>query len=157
MIRYALRCDNGHAFESWFQSSATYDSQRKRKLVSCPICESAAVEKAIMAPRVAAKSNKRAPISEPTATAVAPAPAEPMALISPQEQELRSKLRELRDFIVSKAENVGEKFPDEARRMHYGDTEHRPIYGEASLDEAKALIEEGVEVAPLPIMPDDRN
>jgi hypothetical protein len=151
MIRYALRCDKGHAFESWFQSSAAYDSQRRRKLVTCPVCDSAAVEKAIMAPRLAATARKQAP-----APAAAPA-AEPVALISPQEQALRGMLKEMRDYIVSKADNVGERFPDEARRIHYGDAEARPIYGEASLDDAKALIEEGIEVAPLPIVPDDRN
>jgi hypothetical protein len=74
-----------------------------------------------------------------------------------QERELRTKLKELRDHIVKSADNVGERFPVEARKMHYGDIEHRPIYGEASPDEARALIEEGVEVTPLPVLPDDRN
>lgn len=166
MIRYALRCDKGHEFESWFQSSAAYDSQRKRKLVTCPSCESANVEKAIMAPRVIGKSRGKTLPATPAAAAAEasappsssePAPAESVALVSPQERELRAKLKELRDLIVSKAEDVGDKFPDEARRMHYGDIEHRPIYGEASLDEARSLIEEGIEVAPLPIVPDDRN
>jgi hypothetical protein len=77
--------------------------------------------------------------------------------VSPQERELRAKLKELRDYIVSKADNVGTGFPTEARKMHYGDIEHRPIYGEASGEEARALIEEGIEVAPLPVLPDDRN
>lgn len=166
MIRYALRCDKGHDFESWFKSSAAYDSQRKRKLVTCPTCDSAAVEKAIMAPRVIGKSRSKTPQSTlPAAVAEGTSPpsspevssSDSVALVSPQERELRAKLKELRDLIVSKAENVGDKFPDEARRMHYGDIEHRPIYGEASVDEARSLIEEGVEVAPLPIVPDDRN
>ena len=74
-----------------------------------------------------------------------------------QERELRAKLKELRDHIVKNADNVGEHFPNEARKMHYGDIEHRPIYGEASPDEARVLIEEGVEVSPLPVLPDDRN
>jgi hypothetical protein len=80
-----------------------------------------------------------------------------MSLISAQERELRTKLKELRDFIVSKADNVGDSFPAEARKMHYGDIEHRPIYGEASIEEARDLIDEGIEVAPLPPVPDDRN
>ena len=74
-----------------------------------------------------------------------------------QERELRAKLKELRDHIVKTADNVGERFPNEARKMHYGDIEHRPIYGEASPEEARALIDEGVEVAPLPVLPEDRN
>ncbi|MDZ4367857.1 MAG: DUF1178 family protein [Afipia sp.] len=155
MIRYALRCDHGHAFESWFQSSAAYDSQHKRGLVACPTCNSTKVEKAIMAPRIARKGKfKSAP--DPVA-----APAEGTAstslVMAPQERELLSKLKELRDHVLKNADNVGNKFPDEARKMHYGDIEHRAIYGEATTEEARALIDEGVEVAPLPILPGDRN
>jgi hypothetical protein len=153
MIRYNLHCDRGHAFESWFQSSSAYDSQVKRKLVTCPDCGSAKVEKAIMAPRIASKKGR-----EKTAPAPAEAAApESTALMMAQERELRAKLKELRDHIVKNADNVGERFPSEARKMHYGEIEHRPIYGEASPDEARALIEEGVEVSPLPVLPDDRN
>lgn len=150
MIRYNLRCDNGHAFESWFQSSSAYDSQVKRKLVTCAICGSAKVEKAIMAPQLAGTKKK----AENT-----PSPADPpsTSLMMAPERELRAKLKELRDHIVKNADNVGERFPEEARKMHYGDIEHRAIYGEASAEEAKSLIEEGVEVAPLPVLPDDRN
>ena len=160
MIRYSLQCERGHAFESWFQSSSAYESQEKRKLVNCPICGSAKVERAIMAPQIV--SQTRHDRAEPApAPAVAPA-AEVTAptstpLLMAQERELRAKIKELRDHIVKNADNVGERFPNEARKMHYGDIEHRPIYGEASPDEARALIEEGVEVAPLPVLPDDRN
>jgi hypothetical protein len=167
MIRYALRCERGHTFESWFQDSAAFDAQVKRKLVSCPACESVKVEKAIMAPRVVAKKGREKVCerAEPAAAvpeAPAPTPAEipaaaPTPLLLAQERELRAKLKELRDHIVKNADNVGERFPNEARKMHYGDIEHRPIYGEASPDEAKALIDEGVEVMPLPTLPDDRN
>ena len=156
MIRYALRCDQGHTFESWFQSSTAYDSQRRRKLVSCPACDSVAIEKAIMAPRLA-KAKKGAAAPDAPVPAAVEAQADAVALVSPQERELRAKLKELRDYIVSKADNVGTGFPTEARKMHYGDIEHRPIYGEASGEEARALVEEGIEVAPLPIVPDDRN
>jgi hypothetical protein len=159
MIRYALHCDRNHEFESWFQSSSAYDSQVKRKLVTCPICGSAKVDKAIMAPRIVGKKGReRAP--EPTP---APTPTtevtqqQPASLMLAQERELRTKLKELRDHIVKHADNVGERFPNEARAMHYGDKEHRPIYGEASPDEAKALIDEGIEVSPLPVLPEDRN
>ena len=156
MIRYTLRCDRGHAFESWFQSSSAYDSQVKRKLVTCAVCGSAKVEKAIMAPQLAGTRKRKA--AEPAPTS-APDTASPSStpLMMAQERELRAKLRELRDHIVKNADNVGERFPEEARKMHYGDIEHRAIYGEASPEEAKSLIEEGVEVAPLPVLPDDRN
>jgi hypothetical protein len=158
MIRYALRCERGHAFESWFQSSSTYESQEKRKLVNCPVCGSAKVERAIMAPQIVSKKGRDSAAPAPAA----PAPTDVTTpastpLLMAQERELRAKLRELRDHIVKNADNVGERFPNEARKMHYGDIEHRPIYGEASPDEARALIEEGVEVSPLPVLPDDRN
>ncbi len=164
MIHYNLRCKKGHAFESWFQSSSAYEAQEKRKLVSCPLCGSTDVERAIMAPRIARKKGREAfPAEAMAATAVPTSAAEvipprsPTPLLMAQERELRAKLKELRDHIVKNADNVGERFPNEARKMHYGDIEHRPIYGEASPDEAKALIEEGVEVMPLPTLPDDRN
>jgi hypothetical protein len=156
MIRYSLRCDRDHAFESWFQSSAAYDSQVRRKLVTCPACGSAKVEKAIMAPRIVGKKGREKAAPAPAAE-TAPAVNESTSLMMAQERELRAKLKELRDHIVKNADNVGERFPNEARKMHYGDIEHRPIYGEASAEEARSLIEEGVEVSPLPVLPEDRN
>jgi hypothetical protein len=158
MIRYNLRCERGHAFESWFQSSTAYESQEKRKLVNCPACGSAKVERAIMAPQIMSQkrhdSETPAPVPAPSTDVTAPAST---PLMMAQERELRIKLKELRDHIVKNADNVGERFPNEARKMHYGDIEHRPIYGEASPEEARSLIEEGVEVSPLPVLPDDRN
>jgi hypothetical protein len=156
MIRYNLRCERGHAFESWFQSSTAYESQEKRKLVNCPACGSARVERAIMAPQIVSKKGRDATAPEPAATTEVTAPAS-TPLMMAQERELRAKIKELRDHIVKNADNVGERFPNEARKMHYGDIEHRPIYGEASPDEARSLIDEGVEVSPLPVLPDDRN
>lgn len=153
MIRYNLRCDKGHAFETWFQSSSTYDSQVKRKLVTCPQCGSAKVEKAIMAPQIGRKGNQK---QQDVVAQPAPVDNAPL-MMAPQEAELRAKLKELRDHITSNADNVGESFPTEARAMHYGDKEHRPIYGEASLEEARSLIDEGIEVAPIPVLPGDRN
>lgn len=158
MIRYSLRCEQNHSFESWFQSSSAYDSQVKRKLVTCPACGSAKVEKAIMAPRIVGKKGRDKAAAPVEATAeAAPAVNEPASLMMAQERELRAKIKELRDHIVKNADNVGERFPNEARAMHYGDKEHRPIYGEASPEEARALIDEGVEVSPLPVLPEDRN
>ena len=158
MIRYALVCERGHDFESWFQDSAAYDKQVKRELVTCPQCGSAKVEKAIMAPRLSTAAKKqRTPIDAPAAVAESPAAPGPVAMISPQEQEVRAKLKELRDHLVKNADNVGAKFPEEARKMHYGEIEHRSIYGVASPEEAKELSEEGVEFHPLPPLPDERN
>ena len=161
MIRYALVCDHGHDFESWFADSAAYEKQAKRKLIACPLCGSAKVEKAIMAPRLAGAHKGAAPIempveAPPEVPAAAPEKA-PVAMISPQERELRAKLKELRDHLTQNADKCGAKGPEEARKMHYGEIEHRSIYGEATPDDAKALAEEGIEFHPLPILPDERN
>jgi hypothetical protein len=174
MIRYALSCDKGHSFESWFQNSAAYDKQAKRSLVTCPICGSAKVGKAIMAPNLASGS-PRAEAAGPQPPGPSPAPPNPappplqpapmppippknpVAMMSPPERELRQKLKELRDHITKNASYVGPRFPEEARKIHYGETEHRSIYGEASPEEAKELHEEGIEFHPLPILPDDKN
>jgi hypothetical protein len=156
MIRYNLRCERGHAFESWFQSSEIYETQEKRQLVNCPSCGSAKVERAIMAPRIVSRKSRDRVAPAPAAATEATTPAS-TPLMMAQDHELRAKLRELRDHIVKNADNVGERFPNEARKMHYGDIEHRPIYGEASAEEARSLIDEGVEVSPLPVLPDDRN
>jgi hypothetical protein len=160
MIRYALTCGKGHAFESWFQNSAAYDKQAKQKLVTCPLCGSAKVEKDIMAPRLAGARKA----AEPPAPAHDPMPAEsapndktPVVMVSPQELELRKKLKELRDHLTKNADNVGLKFPEEARKMHYGEIDHRSIYGEASPDEARKLSEEGIVFHPLPVLPEERN
>ena len=160
MIRYTLSCERGHEFESWFANSEAYDKQAKRKLVTCPICNSAKVEKTIMAPNLAS-SLARTDIVEPPPPPIAPSPPAPakapVAMMSPVERELRQKLKELRDHVTKNATNVGAKFPEEARKIHYGETEHRSIYGEASPEEAKALHEEGIEFHPLPMLPDDKN
>jgi hypothetical protein len=156
MIRYALICEQGHDFESWFQDSTAYDKQAKRGLVTCPRCGSAKVDKAIMAPRISSSKKRAAPLEAPV-QAEAPAPPTPVAMISPQEQELRTKLKELREHLTKNADDVGPKFPEEARKMHYGEIEHRSIYGVASPDDAKELAEEGIEFHPLPILPEERN
>jgi hypothetical protein len=159
MIRYALVCDNGHDFESWFSDSAAFEKQAKRKLVTCPHCGSAKVEKAIMAPRIAGGRKRDAVIEAPAEAAPAPAAAEkaPVAMLSPQEREFRAKLKELREHLTKNADDVGPKFPEQARKMHYGEIKHRSIYGVASPQDAKDLAEEGIEFHPLPILPDERN
>jgi hypothetical protein len=174
MIRYALNCEQGHAFESWFQNSAAYDKQKKRGLVTCPICNSAKVEKAIMAPRLSrAEAGEPAspqlpapapPQNLPPAPSGLPAPLPPtapgkapMAFMSSMERELRAKLKELREHVTKNANYVGHSFPEEARKIHYGESEQRSIYGEASPDEARELHEEGIDFHPLPILPDEFN
>ena len=150
MIKYALVCERKHTFDSWFADSAAYEKQAKHGLVTCPACNSSKVEKAIMAPRLAgARKGKKA-------AAEAPAPAS-VAMLSPQEQELRTKLKELRDHITQNADYVGKKFPEEARKMHYGETEHRSIYGEATMEAAKELHDEGIELHAIPTLPDEKN
>jgi hypothetical protein len=170
MIRYALNCDQGHSFESWFANSGAYDKQAKRGLVACPACGSVKVEKAIMAPSLAANlghsatADPRPPTpSPPSPKPPQPAPMPPIppktpvAMMSAAEREVRHKLKELRDHITKNAHYVGPRFPEEARKIHYGETEHRSIYGEASPDEAKQMHEEGIEFHPLPVLPDDKN
>jgi hypothetical protein len=161
MIRYALVCAKQHSFESWFQSSAAYDKQAKQKLVTCPVCGSTKVEKEIMSPRLAG-ANKRERAREPAPLPAPPAGESggektPVAMVSPQERELRAKLKELRDHLTRNSDYVGGKFAEEARKMHYGEIDHRSIYGEASPDDAKKLHEEGVEFHPLPVLPHEQN
>jgi hypothetical protein len=152
VIRYALGCEKGHDFESWFKSSNAYDKQVARGLIGCPVCGSTKIGKAIMAPGVARGAAPEAPVPAPVQE-----PRAPVAMLSEKERELRTKLRELRDHVVKNADYVGGKFPEEARKMHYGEVEHRSIYGEASTADAAQLIEEGIELHPLPILPDERN
>jgi hypothetical protein len=140
VIRYALICDSGHDFDAWFGSSAAYEEQVGARAVSCPCCGSAEVKKAPMAPAV-----KRAP------------PAPPVAPNAAERKTTYAFLKNLRARLEAEAEHVGEAFPEEARKMHYGEAEARSIYGEASLEEAKALREEGIPAVPLPILPEDHN
>jgi hypothetical protein len=154
MIRYALVCAKGHSFESWFQNSAAYDKQAKQKLVACPVCGTAKVQKEIMSPRL---SGSRKREETPSPSNDQSNEKTPVAMVSPQEREFRKKLKELREHLTQNADYVGQKFPEEARKMHYGEIDHRSIYGEASPDEARKLHEEGVEFHPLPVLPDERN
>jgi hypothetical protein len=152
MIKYALACVQAHEFESWFPSSDAYETQVKRGLVTCPVCNSGNVAKQIMAPSVGRKdqgAKDRLP--------VAAADPQPVVVLSEKEREMRAMLTAFREHVTKTAENVGDRFADEARRMHYGEAEGRSIYGAADLNEARALIEEGIEVLPLPLGPDDRN
>lgn len=145
MIRFALVCDNGHNFESWFASNASYHFQIENNLVSCPHCNVVKVSKAVMAPAVARK--KRASATPPK---------QEVALLGQADHELRDMARELRAKIVAATEDVGADFPKEARRIHDGEAPERAIRGQASLEEARALLEDGVSVLPVPATPEDR-
>ena len=142
MIRYSLRCDRDHGFEAWFRSSADYDRASAAAGNACPVCGSTAIEKALMAPSVTGASH-----------------AEPMRLAvpDPRQQAVREALQELRRKVTENADYVGDRFAEEARKIHYNEVEPRGIYGEATTEEAKGLIEEGIEFQPLPPAPEDRN
>ncbi|MFG1393054.1 DUF1178 family protein [Xanthobacter agilis] len=162
MILYTLQCAAGHRFDSWFPSSASYESQRARQLVSCPVCTSTQVEKAVMAPSVARTDLARTDLARADLTHAEPPPADAegkpaLPVLSQPEAELRSLMRKLREHVVKTSDYVGDEFADLARKMHDGEVEHRSIYGEATPDEVEALREDEVEVFPLPILPDDRN
>jgi len=130
VIVYNLRCHNRHEFEGWFKDSAVFDSQAKSGRVVCPICESKKVEKAIMAPAVAG--------------------AKKLTTNSEERKKVRQFMTGLRKYVQENADYVGPKFAEEARNIHYGKSEERHIYGEATLKEAKDLLDEGVDVSPLP-------
>ena len=134
MIKYNLICRHDHDFEAWFSSSSDYDAQRKKRLVQCSHCGSAKIEKAIMAPNVSTSRKKEAIVSKRK---------EAMAMMNKAAQTIRKEIEEKCDY-------VGERFADEARAIHYGEKEERPIYGQASPKEAAELQEEGVGIAPLP-------
>ena len=134
MIVYSLNCSRGHAFEGWFKDSAAYDAQSADGKLVCPVCDSRKIEKAPMAPSLPSSVGER--------KSVAAAPNEL--------RQMRQFMTGLRKYVEENAEYVGAQFPEEARKIHYGETEDRHIYGEASPEEARELIEEGVDVAPLP-------
>ena len=147
MIHYDLICDQGHAFDGWFRDSAAYDEQAARGLVTCSVCGSIKVEKQLMAPGIPMKSNRKA--DSPQKMATVPA--------DPRVAAMMQMVREMRRQVEANAEYVGDRFAEEARKIHYEETEKRGIYGEATADDARALIEEGIEVHPLPRLPEDGN
>ncbi|MGH6906784.1 MAG: DUF1178 family protein [Aestuariivirga sp.] len=147
MIRYDLVCDKSHEFDGWFRDSAAYDAQAGRGLLACPVCDSSKVGKQLMSPGVPVKSNRK---TESTQKMMA-------GPIDPRVQMMIGMVREMRRSIEANAEYVGDKFTEEARRIHYSETIRRGIYGEASTADAKALIEEGIDVHPLPRLPEDGN
>lgn len=141
MIRFTLRCEADHEFDGWFRDGGDFDTQKKRGFVACPVCNSAKVEKALMAPAVSTSRGK-----------------EKVALAAGEEQRrLMGQLREMAKKVRENADYVGDRFAEEARKIHFGETDPRGIYGEASVDDVKGLLEDGVDFMPLPEFPEDRN
>lgn len=134
MIVFDLRCGNNHVFEAWFGSSSSYEDQRTRGLIHCPLCDDHAVTKAVMAPNVAAKGNRMTPV--PTAPAI-------------DRHAVLARLAELQAAVIDQSEWVGRSFPDRARAMHLGEESAAPIHGETTAAEARELVNEGVPIAPL--------
>lgn len=133
MIKYALKCAENHQFEGWFSSSADFDLQKSDALLECPVCGSSDVEKALMAPAIVKGGSVKAP--------------EALAKMA---DEWNSAAKKAQDYVAKNFEHVGKRFPEEARRQHYGETKPAPIYGEATPNEVTELKKEGVTVAPVP-------
>lgn len=141
MIHYSLICENEHKFDGWFRNADAYDQQHKRGIVTCPVCTSRKVEKALMAPSLSRASSEKVSLS----------------IGHPQHQELRAAMQALRNKVTSEADYVGDKFADEARKIHFKEVDPRGIYGEATREEVAGLREDGVDFMPLPNIPEEHN
>jgi hypothetical protein len=146
MIHYDLICKNGHVFDGWFSGSSAYDEQRKSGSVTCPLCSTSDIDKQLMTPGIARKSSQKVETRNPM-----------VAAGDPRVKKLMQKMRELRQYVESTADYVGDRFAEEARRIHYKEAEERGIYGETTAEDARALVEEGIDVHPLPPLPEDHN
>lgn len=141
MIRFSLHCEHSHEFEGWFRNNDDFDTQKKRGFVECPVCGSSNVEKALMAPAVSTSRKQ-----------------EKVALaMGEQQRRAMAELKALSQKMRDNADYVGDKFAEEARKIHFGETEARGIYGEATVQEARSLVEDGVDFLPIPVFPDDQN
>ncbi|NJR13211.1 MAG: DUF1178 family protein [Phyllobacteriaceae bacterium] len=147
MIRFSLQCDNEHGFEAWFASGDAFDTQARRGLVDCLMCGSRNVHKALMTPGIVT-ARRAAPAQVETTMSLA---------LDPERAEMLEKLRGMARAVRESADYVGKDFAEEARKIHFGEVEARGIYGEASGSEVEALLEDGIAIAPLPMLPDDRN
>ncbi len=141
MIHYSLICDKDHKFDAWFRNAEAYAEQHERGIVTCPICMTRSVEKALMTPSVSRSKSEKVALSTG----------------HPQHQQLRDAMMALRNKVISEADYVGDKFAEEARKIHFKETEARGIYGEASREEVISLVEEGVDIMPLPNLPEEHN
>ena len=141
MIHYSLVCDRSHKFDGWFASAAAYDGQKSRGLVTCPICLSTTVDKALMAPAISRAGSEKVSLS----------------IGHPQHAQLREAMLALRNKVTSEADYVGDKFAEEARKIHFKEVDARGIYGEATKEEMAALVEDGVDFMPLPSVKEEHN
>jgi len=162
MIVFDLKCDNAHQFEAWFRSSSAYEEQLHAGFVSCPYCDSANIKKAPMAPNIAAKSNQlksnqqredipvSAPVMAPTASTHV-ASQKPDSKLTELVQETEKMLAKVQEHVQKNCDYVGNNFAEEARKIHYGESKERGIYGESTKEETVELLEEGIDVLPLPV------
>ncbi len=141
MIQYSLQCSKGHRYDAWFKNAAAFDDQKGRGIVRCAICDDAAVEKAPMAPAVARTDGDKVALSHG----------------HPDARKFRELLRAYRQKVMSEADNVGDKFAEEARKIHFEEAEARGIYGQATRDEVIGLVEDGIDFMPLPDLPEEHN
>jgi len=142
MIHYNLSCDKEHEFDGWFRDSEAFDAQLKSAQVQCPVCSSVNVRKALMTPSLGQKQNQQVTQIKPE---------------TGMQKELLKAMREIREKVTQNADYVGDKFAEEARKIHYKEAEDRGIYGETTVEDAKSLTEEGIEIHPLPSLPEDQN
>ncbi len=150
MIKYALKCRSGHEFESWFASAASFEDQAAQGRVTCPSCHTADVAKAIMAP--ALTTYGRDEHEDPARSGEAD-----IALVDEKQRVVSAGIRALRNHILGSTEDVGARFPEEARKIAAGDVEDRPIRGQARIEEAEKLLDEGICILPIPLLPEDFN
>ncbi len=141
MIQYSLHCSKGHQYDAWFKNAAAFDEQKARGIVSCAVCGDGAVEKALMAPAVARSDNERVAVSAG----------------HPEAARIREMLRAYREKVTSEADYVGDRFAEEARKIHFEEVAARGIYGEATHEEIAGLAEDGIEFMPLPDLPEEHN
>lgn len=151
VIKYALQCEQGHSFEGWFRNSQDFQDQLDGGHMQCPLCGSLSVSKALMAPSVSGTRSQNAQELAGDNREVALQPS------SEQQQQITDMLRQVRKHVVDNSDYVGDKFAEEARRIHFNEVEARGIYGEATTEEVKSLVEDGVDCLPLPNLPEDKN
>lgn len=142
MIRFNLRCEADHEFDGWFASNDGFEEQKLRGFVTCPQCHSKKVEKALMAPQVSTGRMK---------DAIA------VSTLDQTRKAVFAEIKKLRDTVTEKGEDVGTRFAEEARKIHYGEAEDRLVYGEADREQVEGLLDEGISIAPLPVLPEDAN
>lgn len=152
MIKYALHCESGHGFEGWFRNSEDFEQQIAQGHLQCPVCGSLEITKALMAPSVSGTRSQDAVGSDEKSASLPAA-----SLTAEQQSQMQDMFRALRKTVVESSDYVGDKFADEARKIHYEEAEKRGIYGEATLDEVKSLAEDGIDCLPLPTLPEDQN